>query len=73
MPWIKITKDNIKSLKIGDKVRYHNGYTWEETLLDAFAIQRGFFPTGLGGETCDLLYPMFGGGVYVWRNEEDSK
>lgn len=62
--WIAITRDNIKTLRPGFRVRFHNGYEWSERMLTDFWISRGFIPTGLQGETAHFLRPLFGNVVY---------
>jgi hypothetical protein len=65
MKEIKITKENISELKVGDKIKYHNGYEWEYDILTEFEISRGYIPTGIHNETANFLHPMFGDGVYL--------
>ena len=65
--WVPITKENIKDLKVGDRIRYSNGYEWCEDVLTQFWIDRGYIGTGLHNETANFLNPMFGKCTYVWR------
>ena len=69
MKEIKITKENINDLVCGDIIKYHNGYEWRERIVDDFILERHFFPTGIGNETCDLLYPLFGN--YTYKIKKD--
>jgi hypothetical protein len=62
---IAITKHNVNSLRIGDKVMYHNGYEWKEKILTDFEIKRGYIPTGIHSEICWLVSPVFGNSVYL--------
>lgn len=65
MKKVKITKNNINDLKVGDVIEYHNGYCWKQTVVDDFIIERHFIPTGIGNEACDLLNPLFGKHTYL--------
>lgn len=65
---IKITKDNIDSLIVGDVIKFHNGYEWRTRIINDFILERHFFPTGIGNEACDLLNPLFGKHTYKLIN-----
>lgn len=66
--WQKITEENVHTLKPGERLRYHNGYEWDERELDEFWIQRGYVGTGVHNETARFIHPMFGDYTYVWRD-----
>lgn len=56
--WTPITVDNKPTLKVGDTVRYHNGFGWSEANLTPFHLSRGFIPTGVHSEIIHLVNPM---------------
>ena len=56
---IKITRENVKDLKIGDTVKFHNGYEWDTKVLTEFELSRGYVTTGVHNETASFVYPMF--------------
>lgn len=56
---IKITKANVNDLKIGDTVKFHNGYEWDTAVLGEFELSRGFVCTGIHSETASFVNPMF--------------
>jgi len=37
---ILITKENVRNLKIGDTVKFHNGYEWDTRVLGEFELSR---------------------------------
>ena len=66
---IKITKNNVNSLRIGDTVEYHNTYEWCKRILTDFEIKRGYIPTGIHSERCWLVSPIHGYPVYLIMDE----
>jgi len=73
MAWLKITKENKHTLKIGEYIKFHNGYEWLTTSLTEFHLDREFIPTGVHNEVANLVYPMFGSNIYVCREENKKK
>lgn len=45
---VKITKDNIDSLIVGDVIKFHNGYEWRTRIINDFILERHFFQQELG-------------------------
>jgi len=60
----KITKYNVDSIKVGDTIRYHNGYEWSEHPISEHELSRGGMHAD-HNETAWLLNPSFGGGCYI--------
>ncbi len=56
---ILVTKENVKDLKIGDTVKFHNGYEWDTKVLGEFELRRGYVTTGVHNETASFVNPMF--------------
>jgi hypothetical protein len=56
---ILITKENVKDLKVGDTVKFHNGYEWDTKVLGEFELSRGYVTTGVHSETASFINPMF--------------
>ena len=57
---ILITKENVKDLKVGDTVKFHNGYEWNTKVLGEFELKRGYLTTGPHNEIIEIfVYPMF--------------
>ena len=56
---ILITRENVKDLKVGDTVKFHNGYEWDTKALGEFELSRGYVTTGIHNETASFVYPMF--------------
>ena len=56
---ILITKENVHNLKIGDTVKFHNGYEWDTRILGEFELSRGYVTTGVHNETASFVNPRF--------------
>jgi hypothetical protein len=56
---VLVTKENVKDLKIGDTVKFHNGYEWDTKVLGEFELRRGYVTTGVHNETASFVNPMF--------------
>ena len=59
MDFVHITKKNIKDIKPGDIVKYHDGFGWNEYPITQRQLEVGYIMTGVHNETASLLYPMF--------------
>jgi hypothetical protein len=55
MKEIEITEDVYKTLKVGDRVKYHNTYEWTEDVLDQWDIDNKEIITGIGNERTNLI------------------
>tara|TARA_B110000285_G_scaffold143180_1_gene159967 strand:- start:226 stop:444 length:219 start_codon:yes stop_codon:yes gene_type:complete len=66
-----ITKENVYILKIGDTVKFHNGYEWDNKVLGEFELSRGFILTGIHSETATFVNPMFKSMYLINQNKNE--
>lgn len=68
--WIEITEGVWKTLKVGDKVKYHDTYQWTENILAKWEIDRQEIVTGVGNERTWLISLPHGENNkrFVWRD-----
>jgi hypothetical protein len=69
---ILITRKNVNDLKIGDTVKFHNGYEWDTIVLGDFELSRGYVTTGVHNETASFVNPMFKSMYVINQNKEDE-
>jgi hypothetical protein len=69
---ILITKENVHNLKIGDTVKFHNGYEWDTKVIGEFELSRGYVTTGIHNETASFVNPMFKSMYLINQNKEDE-
>jgi hypothetical protein len=70
---ILITKENAHNLKIGDIVKFHNGYEWDTRVLREFELSRGYVTTGVHNETASFVNPRFKSMYLINQNKDDEK
>ena len=67
---VKITEKNVKDLKVGDIVKFHNGYCWDTSALTEFELSREFVLTGNGNEQCNFIPNRLQKPMYLILNEK---
>ncbi len=68
---IPITRKNVHELKIGDTVKFHNGYEWDTAVLGEFELSRGYVMTGVHNEVSRFVNPMFKS-MYLIKPKRDE-
>ena len=68
---ILITKENVEDLKVGDTVKFYNGYEWDTRVLSEFELKRGYVTTGVHNETASFIYPMFKSMYLINLNKDE--
>lgn len=68
---ILITKQNVYDLKVGDTVKFHNGFDWDTRVLGEFELSRRYVTTGIHNEVARFVNPMFKSMYLIKQNKDE--